>query len=474
MNQYDSAMLYYRQGLLNAQMNHSTDGIQNGALALGKAELKLGLAESALEHLKYALQNSVNIKNYPLIRDAGELLNAFYFSKGDLKNAYYYSGIANAAKDSVSGVNKLRQIQSYQIEEVIKQQQKLQEVERSRIQAENKYKSNSLMGLLGSFIVISSILFYNFQRKKSANQKLAIQNRETEIQKLKVEQTLSRLQSTQAQLIHAEKMASLGELTAGIAHEIQNPLNFVNNFSDLNKEMLEEMKEELANSTSTGLSAEQCQLTISIANDLIDNESKINHHGKRAESIVKGMLEHSRKSTGVKEPIDINKLCEEFVRLSYQGLRAKDKSFNCDYRLDLDLPLVNVISQDIGRVIMNIVNNAFQATEQRITGEVEKGRRGTEASGLHSSKSPFLPLVKVATKNFSNKIEIRISDNGPGIPDTIKDKIFQPFFTTKPTGQGTGLGLSLAYDIVKAHGGSIEVKSVVEEGTEFIFQLPIL
>jgi signal transduction histidine kinase len=297
--------------------------------------------------------------------------------------------------------------------------------------------------------------------------------------------SLADLQSTQAQLIQSEKMASLGELTAGIAHEIQNPLNFVNNFSDLNKEMLEEMKEELANSNTqlaignTQEAKNKLEDAMLIANDLMDNESKINHHGKRAESIVKGMLEHSRKSSGVKEPTNINKLCEEFVRLSYHGLRAKDKTFNCDYKLDFDpdLPLVKVISQDIGRVILNIVNNAFQATTERF-------KSGGDLKSPPDLANPYQPLIILTTKNLKDKIEISISDNGPGIPGTIKEKIFQPFFTTKPTGQGTGLGLSLAYDIVKAHGGLIRVNSDynadglssgenTHTGTEFIIQLPI-
>ena len=307
--------------------------------------------------------------------------------------------------------------------------------------------------------------------------------------------SLADLQSTQAQLIQSEKMASLGELTAGIAHEIQNPLNFVNNFSDLNKEMLEEMKAELANSNTqlaignTQEAKSKLEDVMLIATDLIDNELKINHHGKRAESIVKGMLEHSRKSTGVKEPTDINKLCDEFVRLSYQGLRAKDKSFNCDYKLDLDpnLPLVHVVSQDIGRVILNIVNNAFQACNEKSQNlnngiEHEKSKMDADQtlrspelvsnSGGRGKTEYYQPLVSLTTRNLGNLIEIDISDNGPGIPENIKDKIFQPFFTTKPTGQGTGLGLSLAYDIVKAHGGSLSVISKEGVGSEFIILIP--
>nr|MBP8114953.1 two-component sensor histidine kinase [Chitinophagaceae bacterium] len=272
------------------------------------------------------------------------------------------------------------------------------------------------------------------------------------------------LKNTQAQLIQSEKMASLGELTAGIAHEIQNPLNFVNNFSELNSELVKELEEETSNEQRDPTNEALLLKAIK------ENSQKINHHGKRAESIVKGMLEHSRKSTGIKEPTDLNKLCEEFIRLSYHGLRANDKSFNCEYKLDLDpkLPLVNLVSQDIGRVVLNIVNNAFQACFQ-------------QSESLKSkSQNDYKPCVTVSTKYVaslgpeSSVCELIISDNGPGIPDSIKDKIFQPFFTTKPTGQGTGLGLSLSYDIVKSHGGTIHVNSDHDRGTTFIIQLPLI
>jgi len=258
-----------------------------------------------------------------------------------------------------------------------------------------------------------------------------------------LEKSLNYLKSTQTQLIQAEKMASLGELTAGIAHEIQNPLNFVNNFSELNKEMLEELKEEIEKGDLEEIRA--------IANDVISNEEKINHHGKRADEIVKGMLAHSRTGKGEKVLTDLNKLADEYLRLSYHGLRAKDKSFNAKFETDFDsaLPIVNAIPQDIGRVLLNLINNAFQASAT-----VEK------------------PLVQVATRKTEKGIEISVSDNGPGIPDSIKDKIFQPFFTTKPTGQGTGLGLSLSYDIIKAHGGELTLTTIVNEKTVFYIKLP--
>jgi signal transduction histidine kinase len=271
-------------------------------------------------------------------------------------------------------------------------------------------------------------------------------------EKKRAEDALSELQLTQAQLIQAEKMASLGELTAGIAHEIQNPLNFVNNFSEVSTEMIDEANEEMKKGD-----VEEVKY---ILQDLKGNLEKITHHGRRAESIVKGMLMHSRTSKGEKMPTDINALCDEFLRLSYHGLRAKDRTFNADFETNFDekLPKISVIPQDIGRVMLNLINNAFQATKEMTSLQAMSSRE---------------PKVEVATKNLGGKIEISIIDNGPGIPDNIKEKIFQPFFTTKPTGQGTGLGLSLAYDIVKAHGGELKVESIVEKGSNFIIHLPI-
>jgi signal transduction histidine kinase len=270
--------------------------------------------------------------------------------------------------------------------------------------------------------------------------------------KKRAEEALSELQQTQTQLIQSEKMASLGELTAGIAHEIQNPLNFVNNFSEVSKELLEEMQEEIENGDFEEVKA--------IMEDVIQNLEKINHHGKRADGIVKGMLQHSRSSTGTKEPTDINALADEYLRLAYHGLRAKDKSFNATLETDFDdsIGTINVLPQDIGRVILNLITNAFYVSNER---------------KLASNDPSFKPTVTVATKKLNNRVQISVMDNGNGIPKEIVDKIFQPFFTTKPTGQGTGLGLSMSYDIVtKGHGGALKVKTKVGEGTTFIIELP--
>ncbi len=277
-----------------------------------------------------------------------------------------------------------------------------------------------------------------------------------------LDESLHTLKAAQSQLIQSEKMASLGELTAGIAHEIKNPLNFVNNFSEVSKELLEEMKQELEKGNP-----ENAKL---IANDVIDNLEKVAQHGQRADGIVKSMLQHSRKSTGQRELTDINALCDEYLRLAYHGLRAKDKSFNAKFETHLDpaLPKINVVPQDIGRVVLNLINNAFYAC-------TERSRSAPNQQPIANSQQPdatYEPTVIVSTRNLGNKIEISVKDNGTGIPDHIKEKIFQPFFTTKPTGQGTGLGLSLSYDIVKAHGGELTVETQEGQGTTLSIHLP--
>jgi signal transduction histidine kinase len=293
-------------------------------------------------------------------------------------------------------------------------------------------------------------------------------SREKELAQAKeIEKAYTELKSTQAQLIQSEKMASLGELTAGIAHEIQNPLNFVNNFSEVNTELADDLEQEVKKENLDGIK--------SIAKDIKENQQKINHHGKRAEAIVKSMLQHSRVSSGQKELTDINALSEEYLRLAYHGFRAKDKSFNAKFEtfLDPSLPKVNVVPQDIGRVILNLINNAFYAVS-------EKSKK---------NENNYSPTVTVSTSTTRDKIQISVTDNGNGIPQKVLDKIFQPFFTTKPAGQGTGLGLSLSYDIITAHGGELNVETPPAgragkearpddsvgrgEGAKFIITVPI-
>jgi two-component system NtrC family sensor kinase len=295
-----------------------------------------------------------------------------------------------------------------------------------------------------------------FQQSEILKEKLEIQvaERTAEIlgQKEELQRALDELKTTQAQLIQSEKMASLGELTAGIAHEIQNPLNFVNNFSEVSGELLDEMNEEIVKGDFEEVK--------NIAIDIKKNLEKINYHGKRADSIVKGMLQHSRTGSTTKEVTDINKLADEYLRLAYHGLRAKDKSFNADLVVDFDgnLPKINVFTQEIGRVLLNLFTNAFYATHQ-----MQK-----------KSDETYKPMVSVKTALKDQGVEITVKDNGVGIPEAIKDKIMQPFFTTKPTGEGTGLGLSLSYDIVvKGHGGTITIDSKENDHTVFTILLPL-
>lgn len=332
-----------------------------------------------------------------------------------------------------------------------------------------------------SFMWMLAILFNNnrqakimekerIERKKTEDLNRAIAIRKVELEDMVAERTkelqaqteelkhaLDELRTTQAQLIQAEKMASLGELTAGIAHEIQNPLNFVNNFSEVSNELIDEMNIELEKGDIEEAKA--------IAADVKQNLEKITHHGKRADSIVKGMLQHSRKSTGQKEPVDINALADEYMRLSYHGLRAKDKSFNATMHTSFDdtIGKVNVIPQDIGRVLLNLFNNSFYAVTEKA--------KENPGSGFKPTIS--LSTIRYTMANGDGRAVITVADNGDGIPQAIIDKIFQPFFTTKPTGQGTGLGLSLSYDIVKAHGGDIKVETKPGEGTSFIISLPL-
>ncbi len=302
------------------------------------------------------------------------------------------------------------------------------------------------LGLLRIYIVYRSRKL----RKENKILEEKVKHRTEQLQK-----SLEDLKATQSQLIQSEKMASLGELTAGIAHEIQNPLNFVNNFSEVNSELADELKEELNN---TNLSPEQKLPIEEIANDIKNNQEKISFHGKRADSIVKGMLQHSRSSNGQKEPTNINALADEYFRLAYHGLRAKDKGFNATMESDFDenVGKINIVAQDVGRVILNLITNAFYAVK---AAKMQKGKN-------------YEPTVSVSTRKEKGKVLVIVKDNGTGIPESVKSKIFQPFFTTKPTGEGTGLGLSLSYDIIQTHGGEIRVESKEGEGTEFTIELP--
>jgi len=452
-NQFDEALSYYKKSI-SKDVAHA-DYIK-GFLAIAGIFNQLNNPDSSIYYAKLAHRISNNSSLFSYSYQASELLKSVYKENNQIDSAFKYQELMMVEKDSLFNRDKLNQFQNIAYEDE-KRNEKLR-IEKERFL--NKIKLYSL--LIGLLVIISIVLILvrNNKFRQRAYNLLQKQKTDLDKQKSKVEQALSELKSTQSQLIQSEKMASLGELTAGIAHEIQNPLNFVNNFSEVNSELIDEADQEIDKGNISEVKT--------ILQDIKENEKKINHHGKRADAIVKGMLQHSRTSSGVKEQTDINALADEYLRLSYHGLKAKDKSFNADFKTEFDpnLPKINVIPQDIGRVLLNLINNAFYAVQV-------KTQNSASLQQTPQKQPDYNPMVMVSTKNMGTQIEIRVKDNGPGIPSEIKDKIFQPFFTTKPTGQGTGLGLSLAYDIVKAHGGEITVKSEEREGTEFIILIPI-
>jgi two-component system NtrC family sensor kinase len=439
---YSKAMEYFKEVLPVYIANHDVKEILSTNYGIAASFAGMNNIDSALWYARKTYkerQHSGFIKNLQTIT---ALLATIYKQKGMIDSSAIYMEQSMNLKDSLYSQAKEREIQNLVFEEQQREQQLLE--------ARANYKRQLLTyGIIAAFIIaliFTSILWRNNKQKQKAN--ILLQQ-----QKEKVENALAELQTTQAQLIQSEKMASLGELTAGIAHEIQNPLNFVNNFSEVNKEMVDELQAELKSGN--------VDEAIAISNDIKENEEKINHHGKRADAIVKGMLQHSRKSSGVKELTDINALCDEYLRLSFHGLRAKDKSFNADFKTDFDSSLekINIVPQDIGRVLLNLINNAFYAVNEK--------KKNVEDSS-------YVPTVTIVTKKLNDAIKIIVQDTGNGIPQNIIDKIFQPFFTTKPTGEGTGLGLSLAYDIItKEHNGTIKVNSKENEGSEFIITFPV-
>jgi two-component system NtrC family sensor kinase len=377
-------------------------------------------------------------------------LSECYEKTGNFNRALATYKIAAEISDSIRGRENIRKATELTMNYDFAKKQQILKDQQDKKNGIAKARQNALIIGLILTLLLAIVAFNGFRNKRRSN--VLLQD-----QKGKVENTLSELKSMQAQLIQSEKMASLGELTAGIAHEIQNPLNFVNNFSEVNNELVDELQTEIRSGNN--------EEAIIILNDIKENSEKIYHHGKRAGDIVKGMLQHSRSSTGKKEPTDINALCDEYLRLSYHGLRAKDKSFNATMKTDFDASLekVNIIPQDIGRVILNLLTNAFYVVDEK------------KKSGL----AGYEPTVTISTSRSLSEGEgrgeviLKVADNGNGIPQKVLDKIFQPFFTTKPTGQGTGLGLSLSYDIVKAHGGELKVETKEGEGSTFIIQLPV-
>ncbi len=439
------ALKYYQQGIYVALKNNDYRNAAALYISIASFYKKINRLDSAIYYAKQGLAYGQMLAYKNRIMDAGNLLAELYEQK-NIKESLRYYKIAAAAKDSIYSREKIQAFQTITFDE----QEHQKEIQEAKTAYQNKIRQYALLAGFGVFFIIALILYRNNLYKQKANIIL-------KKQKQKIENTLTELKATQAQLIQSEKMASLGDLTAGIAHEIQNPLNFVNNFSEVSNELLDEMKTELA--TGNG------QEAIVIANDVKQNLDKIIHHGKRADAIVKGMLQHSRVSTGQKELTNVNALADECLRLSYHGMRAKDKSFNATLQTGFDsrIEKIKVVPQDIGRVLLNLFNNAFYAVHQKQT--------LTDFENL-SGLNCYEPTVSVCTKKIDSKIEIHVRDNGVGIPQKVVDKIFQPFFTTKPTGQGTGLGLSLSYDIIKAHSGEIKVETEEGEGAEFTVQLP--
>lgn len=381
-------------------------------------------------------------------KSAYRKLSVSYEKVGDFPRSLAAYKKAVEIADSLTKKENVRKTTELTMNFEFEKKQEAIAAETERAKRAAKRKQYLLLGGLSFVLLLGIAAFAGYKNKQKANRALSRQ-------KKRLESTLSKLKTTQAQLIQNEKMASLGELTAGIAHEIQNPLNFVTNFSEVNREIIHEIRQEMNN----GNLAEAAILL----NDVEDNSQKINHHGKRADAIVKAMLEHSRSTGGQREPTDLNALCDEYLRLAYHGMRAKNKSFQAkiESRLDESIPKMSIVPQELGRVLLNLMNNAFYAVAARMD-----GLSATE-------REAYSPIVSVTTINSgAGGVEITVADNGSGIPEEVINKIFQPFFTTKPTGHGTGLGLSLSYDIIKAHGGELEVESRVDKGSKFVIRLP--
>ncbi len=444
---YNLATQYHEKALSFAkELNLQLDIVQS-YLGLGDTYYKKGDYTLALDAYQKAKSTAYSINLKKELKDAYQGLASTYAALKNFSQAFQYQTLYTNIKDTLFNLDiaqKVTKLQTnFEIQkkqgqiDILTRDKALQNLELKR----QKFARNTLAaGLL--FVFAIAFILYKLYRKVG---------RRT----LQLRRSLEELKSTQAQLIQAEKMASLGLLTAGIGHEIQNPLNFVNNFSEINVELLHELED----GPFQHLSEPGKEEANAIIKDLAQNMSKITHHGKRADAIIKGMLQHSRKNTGEREATNINTLAEEYLRLSYHGLTPKDKSIDIDIKTKYDdaLEKIDIIPQDFGRVLLNLFNNAFYSI-------VEKKERQGEK---------YKPVISVSTKKLNDKIEMRVYDNGTGIPQKALDKIFQPFFTTKPTGQGTGLGLSLSYDIIKAHGGELKVETKEGEFAEFVITMPV-
>ena len=464
---YDLAISYHNQSMrLAKKLNAKTD-IGKSLLGLGDTYFAKGESTAALDNYKQAEVLLKEANALDDLKDTYTGLTSMYAKQGNYLKAYTYQSLYTNLKDTIYNTEADKKMSNLQFDfDITKKQTQINLITKDlalqnlSLQRQKITKNAFAVGFL-FVLILAFVLYRNYRQKHKINNVL--------------EQTLTNLKSTQSQLIQSEKMASLGELTAGIAHEIQNPLNFVNNFSELNSELITEMKQEIDKGNFEDVKA--------IANDIEVNEQKINQHGKRADAIVKGMLQHSQSGNGVKEPTDINALADEYLRLAYHGQKAKDVYFNATMITDFDISLsaneagigtVNIIQQGISKVILNLITNAFYAVNEKKK-QLEKN--------LPAGQAGYEPTVSVITKKFvrfpgepqkGNVVQVIVTDNGNGIPQKIVDKIFQPFFTTKPTGQGTGLGLSISYDIIKAHSGELKVETKEGEGATFIIELPTI
>lgn len=443
----EAAVQFNRSVLLGKQQGNSI-ATGKALVGLAKVQNKQGLLKQALANALEALQLGEKIGQVSILRDGNEVISAIYANMGDGANALSHYKRYKVYSDSIRNIESERMALAFKADYNFSKKE--QEYQRKALQ--QQWFIFSAMAMLTTLCIIVWIINHNRKKLNHANKILQHKNLVIAEEKANTEQTLYKLQNTQSQLIQAEKMASLGEVTAGIAHEIQNPLNFVTNFSGVSIELLSELKDEAR--------AGNTEDVLAITDDLTQNLSKIHEHGKRADSIVKSMMEHSRAGTGKKELTDLSKLADEYLRLVYHGLRAKDKSFSAELITQFkgDLSMINIIPQDIGRVLLNLFNNAFYAVRQK----------------AKTAGADYLPTVEVIIEQMANHVQLIVKDNGIGIPDDIKDKIMQPFFTTKPTGEGIGLGLSLSYDIiVKGHNGQITVNSSQGIATELIVTLPL-
>jgi two-component system, NtrC family, sensor kinase len=452
---YEKALASFRQALVNTE---TSNDLLNRSRAQHQIATVLNLQnrqDSAIHYARLAFMSSEQSSSITYLLDAASLLAQLYKTKGNVDSAFYYLQAALNARDSLYGLDKFHKLQLLTLSE----QQRLQQLKEEQVLSRARMQRTILLFSIGVFLLIAIVLWRSNRQKKKANHLLSDKNLQIERQSEKLKNTLKELKATQVQLIHQEKMASLGELTAGIAHEIQNPLNFVNNFSEVSTELLAELKEEIVK--------ESKEDALAITEDLTQNLEKIHHHGRRADAIVKNMLQHSRATSGKKQLTNLNALAEEYLRLAYHGFRSQDNTFTCTLDTDFDgqLGKVEVVPQELGRVLLNLYNNAFYAVQQKAK---------LVLAGANGEEEAYTPTVTVITRQMEGQVEIRVRDNGVGMPESVKQKVFQPFFTTKPTGQGNGLGLSLSYDIItKGHGGSIQVESEEGEGSEFVIQLPI-